>query len=184
MNKSFVWTIVTVLLLLALSVVALLLIKPLNIHDQTKIPDSYIKNFSDRVYSQDGTLTCLINSPRLIHYRQNDASYLQTPTITILSHGDVWHITAQHGKSTNNNSIITLWGNVIVNTKGSKQQTATRLTTTTMTIYPARSQATSTAAVTITQPHDIIQGTGFTANFKTGIFKLLRQARGRYDENS
>ncbi|MCH9770684.1 MAG: LPS export ABC transporter periplasmic protein LptC [Gammaproteobacteria bacterium] len=180
MNRSIILSVLAIAIVLAVGLLTLLYIKPLSILTNHKMPDTYIRNFNYSAYDRQGHLKCVIKSPKLMHYPKNDMAYLTTPDIIFYGKQSPWHITADHGKSMQQNNKIILWGHVIIQQMATKKQSSTRILTPKIIIYPQRSYAQSNKPITVLQPHTTIHGIGFTANFKTGRMTLLNHARGIY----
>lgn len=145
-------------------------------------PDSFIKMAFIKHFDKQGKLHAQMSSPKMTHITSNNTTLFDQPNILLYTaHQTPWHVKARHGKSTRGKETIYLWGDVVLHQPKSAQEPETTITTTALTIHPTPQTANTNQPVTIKRPGAITNAIGLTANFKTGIIKLLSHAKGHYD---
>lgn len=142
--------------------------------------DSFVTQLHQTQYAQKGGIGSLFNTPRIQQYTNQQFALISQPHMTIYQNAQPWHITADHGKSTQNGTVVYLWGHVKLMQPASSTDTNTIITTTKATVYPQQSYAKTTAPVAITHNQTTIHGTGAIANMKKGTIELLSQTQGHY----
>lgn len=146
-------------------------------------PDAFMRDISYYQYDEQGRLHSHLTSPFITHYPQQNASRFLHPHYLIYTDKRVpWTITANYGKSRNGIHWVYLWGSVKVHEPQQPTEPETKITTTTLTIYPMRSFAKTNQEVTIIRQNAIIKATGMTADLKKGVLHLLSHSRGIYEE--
>lgn len=155
--------------------------------EQTLIahPDGYMTNATYQDYNSQGELHALLNTPKMTHYPDNDTTQFLAPDVMMYTSQQVpWHITAEHGQSKQGTEKVLLWGNVIIHQPYRPGFPETTIKTSQITVYPDEQYAHTKKAVTIKRPGSTTDAIGLDADFKTGIFKLLSNSRGRYEPNA
>jgi lipopolysaccharide export system protein LptC len=148
-------------------------------------PDAYMVNATYKMFNEKGELHARIFSPHMTHYPHNNSAYFLKPRILMYTtKQQPWYVNAEHGRSRDGNAWVYLWGHVVVHQPETPKTINTRITTSTLTVYPNKEIATTNKPVTITRPGSITQAIGLNANFKTGIFKLLSNSEGDYAPDS
>ena len=144
--------------------------------------NAFMTNATYTQFNKLGQIHSRIQTPNMEHYAKNDTSFFIKPVFLIYTDDRVpWHVKSDYGKSQNGTKKVYLWGNVVLHQPQLEDHPETTILTTALTIYPKRSFAKSNQEVTIYRPGSVIKGKGVTANFKTGIIKLLTHSRGVYE---
>ena len=107
----------------------------------------------------------------------NVASYTGAPD---------WILTAPHGKSNGDNSVVNLWNQVDARRPAGNGYKPFTFETKTLTLYPPKNQITTGDPVKFYEPgtQNITTGVGLEANTKTKIIHILSQVESTYEVNS
>jgi len=144
--------------------------------------NAFMTNATYTQFDKLGQIHTRIKTPNMQHYTEKDTSFFIKPAILIYTNDRIpWHITSDYGKSQNGTTTVYLWSNVVLHQPQLENHPETTILTSAMTLYPKRSFAKTDRKVTIHRPDSVIKGIGVTANFKTGIIKLLTHSRGIYE---
>ena len=139
---------------------------------------AFMRNVHYVNYNLDGQIHSKLSADQLTYYSKNSHAYFQNPKMQIYSkQSPSWFISAQFGKSKQGLQKVSLWNTVIIHPPTTNHKATTTIKTSKITIYPHQSRALTQRSVTIIRPGIIIQGKGLEANFKTGITKILADAR-------
>lgn len=154
-------------------------------NNQPSTPDAYMTDVSYTQFDQQGQWRTRLDSPKIVHYAEQDTATLETPQLISRTPDQLtWVITADHGKSQQGLKVINLTDNVkIQRTKDSTKQTTT-LTTTAMTAYPEQKFAKTDQPVKIVEPGITMNATGLTADLNTGDINLLSGVQGSYEKSA
>ena len=144
--------------------------------------NAFMTNVTYIQFDQLGQLHSRLHTPDMEHYVKHDASFFSKPKILIYTADRIpWYITSNYGRSQNGTGKVYLWGNVVLHQPQRENHPETTILTSAITIYPKRYFAVTDRKVTVRRPGSIIKGKGVTANFKTGIIKLLTHSQGTYE---
>ena len=144
-------------------------------------PDAFMENVSALILDKQGKPHLKIETPKMIHYADNDTTELVKPHVVIYRQSpQPWHINANHAKATLGTSEITFWDDVIIHHFTDNDNLLTTLQTSSLTILPDQQLAKTNEAVTLTQPDTKIDAIGMLANWDAGTVKLLSKAREEY----
>lgn len=184
MNRKTIWLSI-ILIFAAIASVLFMLNRDNNIQD-TQGKSGGINTFmSNAIYTQFdelGHIHSRMQTPNMKHYEKKDSSFFIKPVILMYTSNRIpWHITSDYGKSQSGTTKVYLWGNVVLHQRQLKGHPETTILTSALTVYPKRSFAETNRKVTIYRPGSVVKGKGVTANFKTGILKLLTRSRGIYE---
>lgn len=178
-------TMIALLLVLAvgLSSWSILLSKKANItaSGSSSRPDAFMENVTATIINKEGLRSLLIESPRMVHYAENDTTVIESPHITVYRDSpEPWHINADNAKATQGTNKIFFWSNVIIHHPYDDSTPVTTFKTATLTVYPQQKMAQTADEVTLSQPESVVHAVGMMANLNDGEVKLLSQARGEY----
>lgn len=176
---------ITVLLLLAVSLSSwsIFMSKKPRIISSAKAsePDAFMENVIATIINKEGVRTLLVESPRMVHYAENDATVIESPHITVYRDSpEPWHINAVFAKATQGMDKIYFWKDVVIHHSTDNKTPVTTFKTDTLTVFPHEQIATTNDHVILTQPETVVHAVGMMANLKDGEVKLLSQARGEY----
>ncbi|WP_317930949.1 LPS export ABC transporter periplasmic protein LptC [Halioxenophilus sp. WMMB6] len=191
-------TLVTLAIVGALVLVALLLLQPpgeevapLAIPTE-RTPIAVIEHSSTRQYGSEGRLQYLLKVDRaeqFLRYKNNKPLNFQRgytdlaqPELTIYAKDNEqpWVFRSKHGRTEHNGELITLWGDVVVSqsiTDSDEYQVATQK----LEIYPEKQLVTTSEAVNIRTPEGIASAVGLNINMLTGVSSLESQVQGVYE---
>jgi lipopolysaccharide export system protein LptC len=187
--KTLAVATVTAVLILGISI-SLIIHYGFNFNDNKQVvqtsahaTDAFMLKANYYEYDTQGQLSSHMFSPKVTHQQYMNTTQYENPEVTIYSNKSItWIITADHGKSIHGVKKVLVWGHVkfVQPELTGREPTTTIITTSSATLYPQKSFAETKQRVTITRPNAKITGKGLTADFKTGIFKLLSESRGSY----
>lgn len=153
--------------------------------DTENRPDAFMENVSALVTNRDGKATLKIESPKMIHYHNNDMTYIEKPHIIIYRQtSEPWHINSDFAKATKGIDQILFWDNVVIRHEPDEGNPETTIKTATLTVFPHDQIAKTEDKITLLQPNTSVYGIGLLANMNNGSIKLLKEARGDYAPNS
>ncbi len=126
-----------------------------------------------------------LQSPKLLHFVNDDSSVLTTPLLTLYSKDNKapWSISSQTGKTFNGTQKIDLIDNVVIHQPPGAQNQDTIITTSLLHIFPNQKLANTDKPVTLVQSGVKITSVGMNAYLDQKHVTLLSQARGFYDPN-
>ncbi len=178
--------ITTVLLISILIITSLLAIKSTKKITATDVahnnnPDFFILQATYTKFNDEGILSSQIYADKITHFDLNNVFWFEHPTITINnSPHQPWKITAKHGKSEGGKAKVYLWNNVTISRELSNLDPKLNITTPSLEFYPETNLANTKEAITIMENSNTIKALGATADFKTGIIKLLSKIESWY----
>lgn len=157
-------------------------LKPTN---STKEPDAYMEEVIATIFNKQGTPSMKIETPKMVHYADNDTTNIAKPHITVYRQSpEPWYINSNFAKATQGIDQILFWDNVIIHHAHDIDNPTTTMTTTSLTVFPNEQLAKTDEAITVTQPDSTLKAVGMFANMNDGTVKLLSQARGEYVPSS
>ena len=122
-----------------------------------------------------------IETPKMVHFSENDSSELTTPQLTIYRKSpQPWFITSKFAKATQGIQHVDFWEDVTVHHAADLASPATIIKTPKLRVYPHDQTAETDALITLIQPNIVVKATGMIADMNAGSIKLLSQARGEY----
>ncbi len=188
-TSAFSWKnpITSALLFLAVFFSAWLLVlskhhKPITTqNDLVNQPDSFMEGVTATIMSKTGNPSLKIQSPKMIHYAENDTTDIVKPHVTIYRQSpEPWYVDSDRGKAINGIEHIIFSSNVVIHHPSDAANPVTIMKTATLDVFPDKKQATTADAVTITQPDTIVHAIGMLANLEDGTVQLLSNAKGDY----
>jgi LPS export ABC transporter protein LptC len=117
-----------------------------------------------------------------MHYANENASILQYPHLMIVDKDKkVWNISANNGKSLQENNTVYLWDNVNIK-QFDPAINADKLTVVTSkaTIYPHKKLGETNQPIAITEGQNVIHAIGAKVDFNKSTVKLLSKVMGKY----
>jgi lipopolysaccharide export system protein LptC len=148
-------------------------------------PDAYMENVSATILNKQGTPSMKIETPRMVHYADNDTTHISNPHITVYRQSqEPWYINSDFAKATQGIEQILFWSNVVIHHAKDTDNPTTTMTTTSLTVFPNKQLAKTNEAITVRQPDSTLHAIGMFANMNDGTVKLLSQARGEYVPSS
>lgn len=157
-------------------------LKPTNSPNE---PDAYMENVNATILNKEGLPSMKIESPKMIHYADNDTTRISQPHITVYRQSpEPWYINSDFARATQGVDQILFWSNVVIHHAKDIDNPTTTMTTTSLTVFPNRQLASTDEAITVTQPDATVHAIGMLANMNDGTVKLLSNARGEYVPSS
>jgi len=155
--------------------------QPLMTHNHSDEPDAYMENIVATIMNKQGSPSLKIEAPKMIHYVENDTTYINHPHVTVYRQSpQPWYINSDHAEASNGTEEILFSDNVVIHHPADIANPNTTMETASLTVFPDKQQAHTDNAVTITQPDTIIHAVGMLADLNDGTVKLLSQAKGDY----
>jgi LPS export ABC transporter protein LptC len=187
MNKKTVFLNLMLILLITLASVSAWLIakssldKPKIGTEQNQI-DFFMTNVSYINLDSNGAVHDQLTAMKVIHYTSENASILQYPHLMIIDKDQkIWNISANNGKSLQENNTVYLWDNVNIKqfdptTNAYKMIVATAKAT----IYPRSKLGETDQPIAITEGQNVIHAIGAKVDFNKSTVKLLSKVMGKY----
>lgn len=164
-----------------------------NYHGKTKLPPSFIVNqASDATLYQmneQGKLKYKAIAKTVDNLANNDANMTKVDmTLLPQKPGELpWHITANYGFLSDNNSKLKLWGHVIISRPGDgEKKLPLKITTSLLYIYPNKDFAQTDKFVKMQQigSKNVVTGTGMNAYLHPENIQLLSNVRSYYENTN
>ena len=152
---------------------------------QTTLTDEYPNSFAEKIsityYDEQGKIKLKMTSPKLTHHPLHNTSFFDTPHVVLYQQDEKpWVIDAEHGKSENDNQIITFWGKVRLIQQGGKNNKKTTIETESLSYLPQKQLAETEHKILLQQPGVRVSAVGLRAQLDKKQFQLLSQARAHY----
>ena len=144
-------------------------------------PDFIVSKFVATTLNEHGKPRFLMAAKTMLHYPDNDSTYLEAPELTSfdLDHPPT-HTSANNGMVSGKGNEIFLRDNVkIVRTTSTKQRDMT-FTTTYLHVIPDRGLAETDQPVTMSDGRNIVHAIGMKFDNEARIVKLLAQVKSEY----
>ena len=140
-----------------------------------------MENVVATMINDEGKRTVLIESPKMIHYSENDTTEIQAPHITVYRDSpEPWRIHSDFAKASNGTDKIYFWNHVEIHHATDTATPATTMKTDSLTVFPKENIAQTEDAIIVLQPDTTIHAIGMMANLNDGVVKLISAARGEY----
>lgn len=148
-------------------------------------PDAIMEGVTTIVINKEGKPSLKIETPKMIHFAENDTTEITTPHVTVYRQSPKpWTIDALHARAVNGIDQINFWDNVVIHHFDDKVNPTTTMQTASLTIFPDKQIAQTDQAVVLIQPDTTIHAVGMLANLDQGTVKLMSQTRTEYVPNS
>lgn len=148
-------------------------------------PDMFIEQVHTIKFNAEGQPIHYLITPKLTHYPHNNKNVLLQPRLqlTYKDHAP-WQIQAAQGVSLHGTDELTLSGNVKLQQPAGPQNPARTVFADEIIYYPDEQFATTTTAITMTEPGLQISSIGMNADIKQESVELLAKVRIRYDNKA
>jgi lipopolysaccharide export system protein LptC len=166
-------------------------------------PDSFVVEGRLRSYSEEGQLQAVIQSPRIEQFDARNEAIMQAPKarLTDQSSGQLWRVSADHGRYELNQEVMHLADNVVViradQTQGatnpniipgddrkSPTEDVVRLETDRLTLDNKKRIVHTEAPVVIRNAASVTRAVGMRGWVDEGIVQLESQVEGVYEPNA
>lgn len=150
-------------------------------------PDFMVLNFSATTLNEMGTPQFMIAAQKMLHYPDDDSTYLEAPQLTSLNSGHpALYTSADKGAISGKGDEVFLHNNVKIVRAASTmpngdKQSELVFTTPYLHVIPDRDVAETDQLVTMTDAHNKISAVGMRMDNKARIIKLLAQVSGKHE---
>lgn len=150
----------------------------------TTLSDAYMENVTATIMDKQGKVKMKIDTPRLLHYKENDLSKLYKPQVILYRNSThPWFITAQKATALQGINQVDFINEVVIHHPADEGSPATLIRTKLLSVFPEEQIARSDQVVSMEQPNLRINATGMYADIGKGDIKLLSATRGEYVPN-
>lgn len=151
----------------------------------TERPDAIMENVVATIINKEGKPSLKIETPKMIHYAENDTTNITTPHVTVYRESPKpWTIDSQYAQATHGIAQINFLNHVVIHHPEDKLNPTTTMQMPSLTVFPDKQIAQTDQAVILTQPDTTIHAIGMLANLNNGTIKLLSQTRTEYVPSS
>lgn len=185
MKQKFVTGIYIVLILLVGIASVFILhhaVQPMNVTPQSPL-DSYVNGATLHEYNESGQLKSKIIADKIEHFESHSHSttLFIKPLMVIYSNDRTpWYIHADQATMDKASETVLMQGNVVIHELATSQHSETKITTSSLTLYPKESLAETGDAVIMSRHGTVIHGKGFVANLKTNTYQLQSESDAIY----
>lgn len=141
-------------------------------------PDFIVDNFTVRRFNPSGELQYVQTAQKMLHYTDDDSTDVVAPTLDYLGQTQKTHITARQAWLGQAGKEVRLFNDVRMVREGTTDSPELVVTTSEMFVYPDDEFARGVMPVTVTEGKSVINGTGFEADNRAHIFKLMGRVHG------
>ena len=132
-------------------------------------------------FTEQGQLLYQFSSPQVWHYdRQNRTTFTKPVGLYYSTTQEPWTLIADNGEALDGDTVVTLNGNVQLTQPAGPHNTATTLTTSTVTLYPPKNTAQNAVLTHVERPDVSLSAVGFKADLNRNQVVLLSQAQARF----
>tara|TARA_R110000796_G_scaffold5833_4_gene21368 strand:+ start:9722 stop:10300 length:579 start_codon:yes stop_codon:yes gene_type:complete len=145
-------------------------------------PDFYIDNARIQALSKEGKTAYELTSTHAVHQVEDGSTHLEQPKLVFYRGEDPkpWLLEADEGLVTENGDRVDLKANVLLQQQLTNQPTR-RLSTSALTLFPARDYAETDQDVKIEAARSVTTATGMQLFLNDGRLKLLSTVRGQHE---
>lgn len=141
-------------------------------------PDFIVDNFTVRRYNISGGLQYVQTAQKMLHYNDDDSTDVVEPALSYIGEKQQIHISARHARLTQAGKEVRLFNDVRMVRDATKDSQELVVTTAEMFVYPDDELARGVLPVTLTEGRSTINGTGFEADNRAHLFKLMGRVHG------
>ncbi|HLB56479.1 MAG TPA: LPS export ABC transporter periplasmic protein LptC [Coxiellaceae bacterium] len=183
-HKVMNFYLILFVLLGVMSMVILHHTQKININSSQKTTvQTFVHDATFTEYNQTGLIKAKIHSEKIMHYEPQGTTLFKKPFIIVYTETRVpWHIRADQAVSDRTGKKLILTGNVIAHELPTAKNEETTVKTTEITVYPDPKEfrVETDQPVVLTRPGTKITGKGFSANLKTGRYRLHSAMKAVY----
>lgn len=143
--------------------------------------DYTLKNFSMRLFDEDGRPAMVIDAPSLANDAATGIGAIEQPRIQVYHEGALWNIMARQALVSSDRELVELAGDVRLLRRAGADISRLEVTTQDVTLEVTPRVARSGQAVKIVEPGARLDGIGFRVDMLANQFEILNQVKGRYD---
>ncbi len=141
-------------------------------------PDFIVDNFTVRRFNPGGGLQYVQTAQKMLHYTDDDSTEVTAPALRYISERQHTRVTARLAWLGPSGKEIRLNDDVRMVREATADNPELVVTTSEMFVYPDDELARGDKPVTITEGRSIIHGTGFEADNRAHLFKLMGRVHG------
>jgi lipopolysaccharide export system protein LptC len=146
-------------------------------------PDYTAVNLSARSMAADGEIKSTLFATKLIHYSDDDSTYLQAPKLVSYSSGPPITITSREATMSKDGNTVDFQDDVRVSRAAHDDKSELVMQTSFLHVIPDEKIAETDRPVTITDANTIVHAVGLELDGKTHILKLKSRVKGVYDQH-
>lgn len=136
------------------------------------------------IMDKQGKPSMKIETPKMVHYIENDTSHLTNPQLTIYRKSpQPWFVTSKFARAKEGMERVDFWDDVTIHHAADLASPATVIKTPKLTVHPNSQTADTKEQITLIQPNIIVRATGMLADMTSGSIQLLSETRGEYAAN-
>lgn len=155
---------------------------------QTKYPQTYLTDIETTQYNEKGDISYTFSAKKVSYFQgnqnrntKNDYTLIEAPNVVMLDpENPPWYATAKHGRANEDNTEITLWGNVKIwrtDSEGKKSE----LSSSEFVVKPNAQYAETNKPVMIRSADGVARAVGMKAFLKQDRIQLLSKVRGVHE---
>lgn len=141
-------------------------------------PDYTVSGLVFRHFDLDGSLQSSLEAKQMMHYPDDDSTYVTEPAMVFYAHAEPTRLSARHARVSEDGKLVHLSNEVRVVREASADNPELVLTTTEMQVYPDDEIARTSVPVTIVNGQSIVKGTAMEADNRLRSFTLMGRAQG------
>jgi LPS export ABC transporter protein LptC len=143
--------------------------------------DAFANQITSIQFSKIGKKHYQLNSLRINHYKYNNQTRIENPTLYLFnSPKDTWIMTAEYALATHGKEEISFINQVNISGEENSSHEHTQLLTEKISYFPSQNIATTPLPVIIIQPGSSIHSTGMNIDFSNNTINLNSNITGRY----
>ncbi|MBL8474024.1 MAG: LPS export ABC transporter periplasmic protein LptC [Rhodocyclaceae bacterium] len=144
-------------------------------------PDSIVEKLSVRRFGADGSLQSELGAVRLVHYADDDTSFVEQPRYMFANRDGPVNISAAVAHIGEAGKRVELQNDVMVRRPAQRKTPERVLTTTHLTIFPDDQLVRTDAPVDIVEGKSHMRGVGLEADGINGYVTLQSRVSGTFD---
>jgi lipopolysaccharide export system protein LptC len=149
------------------------------------LPDAIVSNAEIYKIGPDGKVKYRLVSPRILHFRDDDSTQLDTPVLQhFKAEGPPTKIRASIAYINGPGTVAQFNGGVEITRPAFQETAALQGNTASLTVYPEDGKAETASPVTLLRGHSWLKGIGLSVDNSRQLFVLHQNARGFYPPNS
>lgn len=144
-------------------------------------PDFIVSKFVATTHNEQGKPRFVMSAKKMLHYPDNDTTYLEAPELTSFDSGyPPIYTYADNGMVLGKGEKVFLRDNVKIVRAADTMQSEITFTTTYLQVIPDTGWAETDQPVTMIDGRNIVHAVGMNFDNKARIIKLLAQVNGEY----
>lgn len=144
-------------------------------------PDFYFSGFTLRATDASGAWDYQLESPRVLHFADDDRWELTTPEMeAYMAEGAPWYGQSEHGVAWPDQDLVELQGPVALRRPGTPANRPMEVDTADVSLYPERDYAETAAPTEVRQGQAMMRGVGAKAWMAEDRIEFLSEVEGRY----